>query len=381
MVDISVVIPCLNEEETIAECVAKAKKAFEEMNRPGEVIVVDNGSRDRSAAIAAGLGARVINETRKGYGSALRRGIAEAHGKYIVMGDGDDTYDFSAIAPFIQLLDKGCDLAMGSRFRGTILPGAMSWSHRYVGNPILSGMLRLLFGGTVSDSHCGLRAFTKNAYERMGLHTTGMEFASEMVIHGMKNNLIITEVPITYYPRRGESKLESLRDAWRHVRFMLLYSPVYLYFVPAAVLFIPGMYLLIKFLFGPVWLFGHPWDIRSMVFASMLALLGWQIFGFGFCAVAYSHSIGLIETPFARRITRMLSLERLIFSGIGIFLIGLYFTGRLFFVWAQRGFGELRIYEIDTIKMGIFSVTFMIIGIQIIFAGFLSSLFTIRYRK
>ena len=198
MIQATVVIPCLNEEQSIGICVAKALKAFAAAGISGEVVVVDNGSTDRSPAIAQEHGARVIHETRKGYGNALRRGIEEAQGEYIVMGDGDDTYDFGAIIPFIRQLEEGCDLVMGSRFNGTMVPGAMSWSHRYIGNPILSGMLRVFFGGTVSDSHCGLRAFTKTAYKKMALSTTGMEFASEMVIHALKKKLCISEIPITY---------------------------------------------------------------------------------------------------------------------------------------------------------------------------------------
>ena len=381
MPEVSVVIPCLNEEETIAACITKARDSFAGAGIDGEIVIVDNGSTDRSPEIARNLGARVISETQKGYGNALRRGIEEAKGRYIVMGDGDDTYDFSQAHKFVAALKQGYDLAMGSRFKGKILPGAMTWSHRYIGNPILSGILRLFFGGNISDSHCGLRAFTKEAYVKMGLHAAGMEFASEMVIHSLKKKLRITEIPIVYYARRGESKLDSFRDAWRHMRFMLLYSPVYLYFVPALVLFVPSVILLVKFLFGPVWLFGHPWDIRSMVFASITALLGWQIMNLGFCAVAYADSIGLMESPFVTRFVKSLSLERMLVSGLVIFLIGLFSLGGIFFIWAQKGFGELHIYEIDTIKLAIFSLTFLNIGIQLVFTAFLSSMFQIKFRN
>ncbi len=381
MVEVLVVIPCLNEEETIAACITKAQSSFKQAGIEGEVIIVDNGSTDRSEEISASLGARVIREAQKGYGSALRRGIEEALGKYIVMGDGDDTYDFSETHKFVAALREGYDLVMGSRFKGKILPGAMTWSHRYVGNPILSGILRLFFGGNVSDSHCGLRAFTKDAYRTMNLHTTGMEFASEMVIHSLKKKLKITEIPIVYYARRGESKLDSFRDAWRHMRFMLLYSPVYLYFIPALVLFVPSVILLIKFLFGPVWLFGHPWDIRSMVFASITTLLGWQIINLGFCAVVYADSIGLLDSAFVKKFIKFFSLERMLVIGLIIFLVGLFSIGRIFYIWAQKGFGELQIFEIDTIKLAIFSLTFLNIGIQLAFTAFLSSMFQIKFLK
>jgi hypothetical protein len=249
-----------------------------------------------------------------------------------------------------------------------------------VGNPILSGMLTLFFGGHVSDSHCGLRAFTKESYKKMGLHTTGMEFASEMVIHSLKKKLRIAEIPITYYARLGESKLESIRDAWRHVRFMLLYSPGYLYFIPAALLFVPSVILLVKFLFGPVWLFGHPWDMRSMIFASIATLLGWQILNLGFCAVVYAGAIGLLESG-VNKFVKFFTLERLLATGAFIVVIGVVSMCAIFFIWAQKGFGELQIYEIHTIKLAIFSLTFINIGIQLVFTAFLSSMFTIKFKN
>src|SRR5215470_17704518 len=226
---VSVVMPCLNEADGVGKCVEKARRALGEMGVHGEVVVVDDGS----AEIAARAGARVIHEPRRGYGSAYLRGFAEARGRYLVMGDADDTYDFSRIADFIAPLEAGgCDMVMGTRLRGTILPGAMPWSHRWIGNPILSGMLKLLYHTRISDSHCGMRAFTRDAYERMNLRTTGMEFASEIVVNSLRARLRIHELPITYHPRIGESKLSGFRDAWRHVRFMLMYAPSYLFQLP-----------------------------------------------------------------------------------------------------------------------------------------------------
>ena len=260
-----------------------------------EIIVADNGSTDRSVEISEGLGARIVTVEDRGYGACLRGGITAARGKYIIMGDADDTYDFSEIGKFVQLLREGYDLVIGSRFRGKIMPGAMTWSHRHIGNPVLSRMLRRFFGGSISDAHCGLRAFTKEAYYLMDLHTTGMEFASEMVIHALKKGLKITEVPITYYPRRGQSKLSSFRDAWRHIRFMLLYSPNNLYFVPGGILFAIGLFLVIRLMFGPIWLFGRMWGIHVMLYGSMMTLLGWQILTLGLCAKVYARQIGLEE--------------------------------------------------------------------------------------
>ncbi|OGS20859.1 MAG: hypothetical protein A2252_00475 [Elusimicrobia bacterium RIFOXYA2_FULL_39_19] len=383
-VEISVVLPCLNEEETIGACIEKSKKAFEECKMEGEVIVVDNGSTDKSVEISLALGARVVKEEEKGYGSALRRGIEESKGYYIVMGDADDTYDYLEMPKFIKFLKLGYDLVMGSRFKGEILPGAMTWSHRYIGNPILSGMLRLFFGGTVSDSHCGLRAFTKDAYKKMNLHTTGMEFASEMVIHSMKKKLKITEVTITYYPRKGESKLSSLRDAWRHMRFMLLYSPNNLFLLPGALMFLIGTIASIKLLFGPIYLAGRTYDIHVMMFSGLLMILGWQIFNIGITAKIYAHQIGLEESSFTTMLITKFSLERSMLLG-GIFLLtGLGIGVYVLTVWVQGGFGFGAIVPAAAkwaqLKTTLLSLVFITLGIQTIFSAFLSSMLQIKYK-
>lgn len=220
-IDVSVVMPCLNEEETLGICIEKARDTLNALSYQGEVIIADNGSTDDSVAIAQNLGARVVHQQTRGYGAAYLAGFAAAQGQYIVMGDSDDTYDFTDLERFIKPIQNGYDLVIGNRFKGEILPGAMPWARRYIGNPILSGILRMLFGTYISDSHCGMRAFTAEAYERMNLKTTGMEFASEMVIKAVQSELKILEIPIIYHPRGGESKLNDIRDAWRHIRFML----------------------------------------------------------------------------------------------------------------------------------------------------------------
>ena len=220
-IEVSVVMPCLNEQATIGACIEKAHRTLKNLCISGEIVVADNGSTDNSVAIAQSLGAQVVHQPCRGYGAAYQTGIAAAQGKSIVIGDSDDTYDFSELNRFILPLRQGYDLVMGSRFKGEIRPGAMPWLHRYVGNPFLTGMLNLLFKAGVSDAHCGMRAFTREAYEQMKLKTPGMEFASEMVIKAVQAGLRIAEVPITYYPRKGESKLHSFRDGWRHLRFML----------------------------------------------------------------------------------------------------------------------------------------------------------------
>lgn len=223
-IEISIVMPCLNEEETLGTCIEKAQGTLETLNIKGEVVIADNGSTDASVEIAERLGARVVHQPTRGYGAAYLAGFAAAQGQYIIMGDSDDTYDFTDLERFITPLQDGYDLVMGNRFKGEILQGAMPWARRYIGNPILSGMLRILFGTYISDSHCGMRSFTADAYKRMNLKTTGMEFASEMVIKAVQTQLKILEIPTIYHPRGGESKLNAIRDAWRHVHFMLKYK-------------------------------------------------------------------------------------------------------------------------------------------------------------
>jgi len=373
-IEVSVILPCLNEEETIGICIRKATECLKKNNICGEVVVVDNGSTDSSVEKAKSEGAQVIFEKNRGYGSALRAGIESAHGKYIVMGDADDTYDFLEIDKFVGLLRRGYDLVMGSRFKGKILRGAMSWSHRYIGNPVLSGMLNLFFHGRISDAHCGLRAFSKEAYQRLNLRTTGMEFASEMVIHALKKNLKIGEIPITYYSRKGESKLSSFRDAWRHIRFMLLYSPNYLFLLPAFLIFFFGIILLLRLLFGPVWLFGRLWDIHVMVFSSIITILGWQVLNLGLCAKMYAHHIGLELTGFTQKIVRVFSLERALLLGGIISSIGLGFSLYVFIIWAKAGFGELA-----QVKTAIVSLTLIAMGVGMIFSSFLVSMLEIKY--
>lgn len=223
-VEVSIVMPCLNEQETLGTCIRKAQDTLKALEIQDEIVIADNGSTDDSVAIAESLGVRVVHQPLRGYGAAYLAGIPAAHGKYIIMGDADDTYDFTDMERFITPLREGYDLVIGNRFKGEILPGAMPWARRYIGNPILSGMLRWFFGTSISDSHCGMRSFTAEAYTRMALQTTGMEFASEMVVKAVQANLKILEIPINYYPRAGESKLNAIRDAARHIRFMLKYK-------------------------------------------------------------------------------------------------------------------------------------------------------------
>ena len=374
---LSVVLPCLNEENSIEICLKKIKDVFEKEKIYGEIIVVDNGSTDRSVEIVKKYkDVKLLFEPQKGYGSALRCGIENAEGKYIIMGDADNTYDFYEIPKFLEKLKEGYDLVIGSRFKGKILKGAMSFSHRYIGNPILTGMLRLFFGGNVSDAHCGLRAFTKQAYQKMNLRTTGMEFASEMVIHALKKKLRIAEIPITYYPRIGESKLSSFRDAWRHIRFMLLYSPDYLFLFPGLIFLVIGFIISLGILLkGAIYLLGRNWGVHVLFFSSVLTLVGWQILNIWFSAKAYTHSIGLEESIATKKLMNFLTLEKIITIGLLIFSVGIIGLLYIVYTWAKTNFGPL-----EELRLGIFSTMLTAMGIQTIFSAFLSSVVQIKYR-
>ena len=371
---ISVVMPCLNEAKGVGKCVEKAMKALKEMAIKGEVIVVDNGSDDGSAKIAAQAGAKVIYEKQRGYGSAYLRGFEEAQGKYLIMGDSDDSYDFSAIAHFIEPLEKqGFDMVMGTRLKGKILPGAMPWSHRWIGNPILSGMLKLLFKTTISDSHCGMRSFTKDAYRKMQLKTIGMEFASEIVVNALRMKLKIHEIPITYYPREGESKLNGFRDAWRHVRFMLLYSPSYLFQLPGLFFIIVGL-LLLAISIKPQNFFNHFWDFHTFMFGALGLILGYNLVLFDIFAKTFSIESGFVEPKYwLTFFLKHFTLEKGLILGFLAFLVGLIVESGVVISWFNSGFGPLSAVREVTIGM-----TAMMLGTQTMFASFLISLLQIK---
>jgi glycosyltransferase involved in cell wall biosynthesis len=282
---VSVVIPCLNEAENIEACVHAAQEALARMDSGGEVVVADNDSEDDSARLAEAAGARVVVERRRGYGSAYMAGFAAAHGRYIVMADADLTYDFNEIPRFVEALEGGAEMVIGDRM-GNIQPGAMPWLHQYVGNPILTGLLNLFFRTGVSDAHCGMRAVRRDVLPRLDLRTTGMEFASEMVIRAAKENLRIAEFPIEYHPRGGESKLSSFRDGWRHLRFLLVHSPTHLFIVPGALL--AGLGTLIVVLVGAGLEFaGRAWGVHALIGGALLMIVGTQVLALGLCAHAY----------------------------------------------------------------------------------------------
>lgn len=372
--EVSVVMPCLNEEETIGECIRKAQQAFREHHLRGEVVVCDNGSQDRSVEISRQLGARVVFQNKKGYGNAYLKGIREAHGRYIVMGDSDNTYDFSALLPFIEPLRQGYDMVMGSRLRGKILPGAMPWLHRYIGNPFLSRFLNVLFKTGVSDSHCGMRSFTREAFEKMKLMTPGMEYASEMVIKASRAGLKIAEVPITYYPRKGMSKLHSFHDGWRHMRFMLMYSPTHLFLVPGFLVLLVGLLLLIALYPGPIWTPWHTFDVHFMVLGSVLSILGYQIINLGLFAKAISFTRDfVVRDKFIERFYQVFTLEKGIYLGLTLLLIGLVLNGLVLYSWIRTHFGPLQ-----QMREALVGMTFIVLGFQTIFSSFLLSMVRIK---
>lgn len=370
------VLPCLNEAAGVGVCVEKARAALTRMGVAGEVLVIDNGSTDGSPEIAERAGARVVHEERRGYGAAYLRGFAEARGRYLVMGDADDTYDFTAIPEFVARLREGFDLVMGTRLKGEILPGAMSWSHRWIGNPILSGLLKLFFHTSISDSHCGMRAFTRDAYGRMALRTTGMEFASEMVVNSLRAGLRIAEIPITYRPRIGESKLAGMSDAWRHVRFMLLFSPAWLFQLPGVLCVLLGATLAALFASGPRVVFGRSFDYHVLWLGVLLLILGYNLVLFDILAKAFSMGAGFAQPQqWLRRFLRTFTLERGLLAGALVFLAGLGLEAKIAVDWARAGYGPLTAH-----RGFILGMTAMVLGAQTVFASFLIDLMLIRRR-
>jgi len=374
--EVSVIMPCLNEEKTIEKCIQKVFATFRKEGIDGEVIVVDNGSTDNSAHIARSRGAKVVYQPVRGYGSAYLRGLEEAKGEYIIMADADNTYDLQEIGKFLIPLRQGYEFCIGSRFRGKILNGAMPWLHRYIGNPLLTWMLNLFFHAKISDVHCGMRAISKEALKKMNLKTLGMEFASEMVIKGLKMKLKMKEIPITYYPREGKSKLASFRDGWRHLRFMLLYSPTYLFLLPGMIMFFIGLVLLLVLLPGPIRIGNLYFDIHYLVLGSLLALLGFQIINLGLYAKSYSLSEHFEENDsFIEWFLQHFNLERGLIIGAVVTLIGLGINVYILMRWILSNFGPL-----SEVRTGIAALTFIVIGIQIIFSSFFLSFLGIKKR-
>lgn len=376
--EVSVILPCLNEAETMETCVTKAVTTLRALGLRGEVVVVDNGSTDGSPEIAARCGARVVHERARGYGSALMRGAEEARAPFVIMADADDSYDLTDLERFVAGLRAGNDLVMGTRIKGTIEPGAMPWHHRWIGNPILTGLLNLLFGAHVSDAHCGMRGFTKDAYRRMQLQTTGMEFASEMIIKAALARLRISEIPITLH-RDGRSRpphLRSFRDGWRHLRFMLLFSPTHLFVLPGLLCMLVGLVPLLALGSGPRHWLGLTFDVHYMVLGSLLTVLGYQILTTGLFAKAYSHAARLYAPDRTLRILlRWFTLERGLLAGGLLFVGGFLLDGAILVRWLASGRETL-----DAVRPALQASTLMIVGAQTLFSSFFLSMLAVPRR-
>lgn len=373
---VSVVLPCLDEEESIGTCLDQIENVLRENGLDAEILIVDNGSQDRSIEIAKMKrlkNLRIVEEKRKGYGSAYLKGIREARGDYIFMSDSDGTYDFRNLPRFIKRLDRGCDFVIGNRFTDKMDKKSMPFMNRRLGNPLLSGILRLFFGASVSDAHCGMRAIKKEAIEKLNLRTTGMEFASEMIIKALRKNLKICEIPIGYHPRKGETKLKKFRDGWRHLRFMLLYSPLFLFLIPGLVLFSLGILSMVWIYFGLAQLGNIEIHFHPMFLSSLLIILGYQLVLFGFFAKNYS-IVHLDERDERiERLFKKITIEKVSLFGIGFVLLGLIIYISIFNDWIINDFGSL-----NAIKESIIALTGIVLGIQSIFSAFMLSIIGIK---
>jgi len=377
--ELSVVMPCLNEAETLRNCIMQAAGALREAGIRGEIIVADNGSTDGSQEIARQCGARVVSVQVKGYGHALQGGIAAACGKYILMGDADASYDFSHIPRFFTELRAGADLVMGNRFRGGIARGAMPLLHRYLGNPVLTWLGRLVFRAPCGDIYCGLRAFRKDAYEKLGLQTTGMEFATEMVIKAALLNMRVVEVPTTLSPdgRSRPPHLRTWRDGWRTVRFLLLYSPRWLFLYPGIVLMVAGLIVSALLIAGPRKVGSVTFDVDTLVYAAISILLGFQAITIAIFAKVFAISEGLL--PPDNKVEKFLSyatLEAGLIAGILIFLIGLGLSLYAVASWRSHHFGPLDSSQM--LRLTLPAAVSMTLGVQISIASFFLSVLRLK---
>jgi len=380
--ELSILMPCLNEAQTVGQCIEKAKLFLRESIIEGEIIIADNGSSDGSRQIAERFGAKVVEIPEKGYGNALKGGIAAAKGQYIIMGDADGSYDFSALMPFVKKLREGYDLVMGNRFRGGIKPGAMPALHKYVGNPILSSIGQLFFSSPAKDFHCGLRGFSKKAALQMDLQTNGMEFASEMVIKSSLLGLRVCEVPITLYPdgRDRPPHLRSWRDGWRHLRFMLLFSPRWLFFYPGLILMMIGIILSIWTFISPIRINSIELDIHSLAYFNAGIVIGFSMILFAVQSRFYAYRAGFLPSqPSFQNIFRLFNLERGLLTGAIMILSSLLLTFLAFGNWARAAFGDID--PVVTMRFVIPSVSIIIMGTQVIFSSFFLSMLDIKTSK
>jgi glycosyltransferase involved in cell wall biosynthesis len=378
-IEITVLMPCLNEADTIQICVGKASKWLQSCNLNGEVLVADNGSTDQSRYRAEQAGARVVEVTGRGYGNALMGGIKAARGTYIIMGDSDDSYDFSNLTPFLEQLRAGKELVMGNRFAGGIAKGAMPALHRYLGNPVLSAIGRIFFRSSCRDFHCGLRGFKRSSVLALELQTTGMEFASEMVVKATLHGLKIAEVATTLRPdgRNRPPHLKSWRDGWRHLRFLLMYSPRWLFFYPGLTLMGIGMVLSLLLLLGPLHIGSLVFDVHTLLYAAIAVMLGFQCVAFAVFTKVFAISEKLLpEDPKMHKLSWFVKLEVGLIVGVFLNIIGIAGAIYSFISWEMRGFGAMEPGQ--TLRLVIPSVTFLMIGFQIILYSFFLSILNLK---
>ncbi len=371
-VEVSVVIPCLNEANSLAYCVDKAIAAFKEAGLPGEVVVADNGSTDGSVEIAERHGARVVHVKQRGYGAALQAGIAASRGEFVIMGDADDSYDFSEAPKFVRKWREGYEVVLGNRFRGGIKSGAMPWSHKYIGNPGLTALINLFFRAHVGDAYCGMRGFKRSLYDKLDLRSTGMEFALEFVIKAAQVRARITEIPVILWPdKRGRPPhLRSFQDGWRSLRFLLLYAPNWLFLLPGSFFLLAGLTLVFWLLPGPRHISQVTLDVQTMIFGVIFALLGVQILSIGAFAKVFSYAERFdTGTISLKRMLRRITLESGLLLGVALFMAGFCGCAWIAWKWAASGFGPL--YETRGV---LFWSMWLFIGVQVVFSSFCLSM-------
>jgi len=379
---LTILMPCLNEAETIASCVRKARRYLEQSGVTGEVLVADNGSSDGSADIARSLGARVVDVAARGYGAALLAGIEAARGRYVIMGDADDSYDFSALNGFVEALDRGAELVMGDRFAGGIAPGAMPPLHRYLGNPVLSAIGRLFFSVPVRDFHCGLRGFRRDAIARLGLRSTGMEFASEMVVKSALHGLNIAEVPTTLRPdgRTRAPHLRTWRDGWRHLKFLLIHSPRWAFLVPGVAFLAVGLILAAALFSNSISVGGVRFDINTYIAGCFSAVVGAQILSLGAVCRQYAAVTGFLpRSRMSDVLNRIISTDVLALAAGALILTGLAALFGCFAFWSHGGFGDIDNPIIS--RAMIAGVAILVVGVQTLFTALLVGALMIPHRR
>ena len=370
--ELSIILPCRNEEQAIDFCITQIKQTIKKHKLKAEIIISDS-SCDSSPKIARSHKVKLVKHDKQGYGIAYLEAFKKAKGKYLFLADCDGTYDFNEIPKFLKAMQKGYDFVIGDRFKGNIEKNAMPWHHKKIGNPILSGTLRLFFKTKVHDIHCGMRAISRQALEKLDLKTTGMEFASEMVVQALKNNLKIKEIPINYHKRKGNSKLRSFTDAWRHMRFMLLYSPLFLFFIPGLILFLIGLGLTAWLYFGSPQVLGIQLFYHPMFFTALLAIIGYQLIIFSVFAKTYAITHLNEKSNLFDKLYKFITIEKASIIGFIVVLVGIIIYITIFGGWISSGFSSL-----NQAKNSIIALTLIILGVQTIFSSFMLSILGIK---